>query len=264
MMIIKSHVRGGYRAARDYLKKVGDNERVRVVDMSDPDARNLDDAFRNMWTIGSTTRARTPLHHVSINPYKDERLTNVQVLRICARLEERYGYGKGHHQRVVVEHVKDGRQHFHVMWNRVDLESGRLRWPGHHWLKSKQVAREMETELGLRTPPRNFGRRRAGRVYKVGLKRHRQMRCRRRPIPKATASPVTVARLFRSEQQALLAPRRVRVRRWRGDRRPDEAALKPARYGPVGMTIEELIAWAWENQRSDILAQLGIHVSFDL
>lgn len=29
------------------------------------------------------------------------------------------------------------------------------------------------------------------------------------------------------------------------------------------MAIDELIAWAWENRRADILAQFGICVTFD-
>jgi len=57
-----------------------------------------------------------------------------------------------HHQRVIVEHVKDGRQHFHVIWNRVSLVTGRPVWPGMHWKKSKQICREMEKELGLQSP----------------------------------------------------------------------------------------------------------------
>src|ERR1044071_1596288 len=107
-MIIKSHVRGGYRAAADYLKDVGKNERIRLVEMGDPIAADLDNAFKNMWALASTTRARKPLHHVSVNPFKDERLSDVQVRLICHRLEEKYGYAHGQHQRVIVEHVKDG------------------------------------------------------------------------------------------------------------------------------------------------------------
>ena len=152
-MIIKSHIRGGYRAAANYLKQEGGNETVRLVAISDPDAKSIDDAFRNMWMLGSTTRARKPLHHVSINPMKDERLTDAQALLICGRLEEKYGYRHGEHQGVIVEHVKDGRQHFHVMWHRASLDTGRLVWPGHHWNKSKQAARKMEAELGLKRPP---------------------------------------------------------------------------------------------------------------
>lgn len=151
-MIIKSHVRAGYRAAADYLKDIGENELTRLAEISDPDAKDLDEAFHNMWTVASNTKATKPLHHISINPFKDERLTDKHVLKIVKRCEEKYGYKPNEHQRVIVEHVKDGRQHFHVIWCRVSLSAGKAVWPGHHWKKSKQAAREMEQELGLKRP----------------------------------------------------------------------------------------------------------------
>ena len=98
------------------------------------------------------------MHHISINPFKDERLTDAQVFRIIQRAEEKYRYRPDEHQRIVVEHIKDGRQHFHVMWNRVSLRTGKAVWPGLHWNKSKETAREMERELGLRTPMPRRGR----------------------------------------------------------------------------------------------------------
>jgi len=176
-MIIKSHIRGGYRAAANYLKQEGENEKVRLVEISDPDAKTIDDAFRNMWMLGKTTRAKKPLHHVSINPMKDERLTDEQVFRICQRLEEKYGYTSGHHQRVIVEHIKDGRQHFHVMWHRVSLGTGQVVWPGHHWKKSKQTAREMEIELGLKRPE-------ARRSSRARRTRKRSLKARGKPKPR--------------------------------------------------------------------------------
>lgn len=151
-MIIKSHIRGGYRSAAEYMKEQGQNEKTRLVELSDPSAKNLDQAFQNMWVIASATSCTKPLHHISINPMKGEHLTDKQVLAIVERCEEKYGYKMFHHQRVIVEHVKDGRQHFHVIWNRVSLVSGRAVWPGHHWLKSKEVCREMERKLGLQSP----------------------------------------------------------------------------------------------------------------
>ncbi len=158
-MIIKSHIRGGYRSAAAYMKEQGQNEKTRLVELSDPEAKNLDQAFQKMWEVASCTNSSKQLHHISINPMKDERLTDKQVLAIVERCEEKYGYKLFHHQRVIVEHVKDGRQHFHVIWNRVSLVSGRAVWPGHHWLKSKEVCREMERELGLKTPtPRQHKR----------------------------------------------------------------------------------------------------------
>ncbi|MDD5585337.1 MAG: relaxase/mobilization nuclease domain-containing protein [Alphaproteobacteria bacterium] len=158
-MIIKSHIRGGYRAAADYLKAFGKNEKIRTVEISDMDAKNLDEAFHKMWEVASNSKVKKPLHHISINPFWDERLTKAQVLKIVERCEEKYGYKHGDHQRVIVEHIKDGRQHFHVIWNRVSMATGRAVWPGHHWNKSKQAAREMEAELGLKRPvPRRYKR----------------------------------------------------------------------------------------------------------
>jgi hypothetical protein len=161
-MIIKSHIRGGYRAAADYLKDVGKNEKIRLVEISDPDARNLDEAFHNMWTVACNSKVKKPLHHISINPFKDEGLTDEQVLKIVKRCEEKYGYKPNDHQRVIVEHVLNGRQHFHIIWNRVSMRTGKAVWPGEHWKKSKQAAREMEQELGLKRPvPRRVKKMRA-------------------------------------------------------------------------------------------------------
>jgi hypothetical protein len=267
-MIIKSHVRGGYRAAANYLKQTGDNEKVRLVEFSDSSVKDLDEAFRNMWMVGKTTRARKPLHHVSINPYKDERLADAQVFRICACLEEKYGYRHGDHQRVIVEHVKDGRQHFHVMWNRVSLRTGRPVWPGHHWNKSKQAAREMEVELGLKRP---VARRKKGGMPGV----YKHARPLRRP-GKGNA----ICRRFRAAKQTLLMshprnhlrisrpavmppPRMVSMRRRHSAGKDDQQPEAPI-FVSQPMSREELIAWAWENQRADILALFGIYVTFDL
>ena len=57
-MIIKSHTRGGYRLAAEYLKAIGENETMRLVDISDYDAHDLDEAFYNMWTVASNTYCR--------------------------------------------------------------------------------------------------------------------------------------------------------------------------------------------------------------
>lgn len=180
-MIIKSHIRGGYRSAAEYLKEQGLNEKTRLVEISDPEAKNLDDAFHNMWVVASNTKATKPLHHISINPMKDERLTDKQVLAIVQRCEEKYGYKMFHHQRVIVEHIRDGRQHFHVIWNRVSLMTGRTVWPGEHWKKSKQVCREMERELGLKRPtPKRIRKssyvRKSGGLHRMGGYAHKMGR----------------------------------------------------------------------------------------
>lgn len=157
-MIIKSVIRGGYRSAAENMKEQGKNEKTRLVELSDPSAKNLDDAFHNMWVVASPTKATKPLHHISINPAIGERLTDKQLMRIVEHCEEAFGYKMFHHQRVIVEHIKDGRQHFHVIWNRVSLVTDKAVWPGKDWVKAKQICRDMEKELGLKTPmPRQKG-----------------------------------------------------------------------------------------------------------
>lgn len=240
-MIIKSHIRGGYRAAADYLKNVGKNEAIRLVQITDPDAHNLDEAFKNMWSIASNSKATKPLHHISINPFKDERLTDEQVQKIIARCEEKFGYKSGEHQRVVVEHILDGRQHFHVIWNRVSLETGKAVWPGMHWKKSKQVAREMEKELGLKSPvPR--------RLKNASL----DSICGRRQPPRNIGSYPAVPR---DSQVSILKPVRPIYKK-------PATCEKPATASPMPPTPGGSLSAMCENQRIDFIAACEGRISW--
>ncbi len=208
-----------------------------------------------MWTVASTSRVKKPLHHISINPFKDERLTDEQVLKIVERCEEKYGYKSGNHQRVIVEHIKDERQHFHVMWNRVSLATGKAVWPGHHWKKSKQAAREMEKELGLKCPmPR-----RVKRIWAAIIQSGRKSKYfgRYQTLKSAGALPPKPNQV-RSKPQ----PHKpiIRHRKKRYENIPDSEKMPFRR--PEWETAE-LLAWAWENGRDDVLAEYGIYLQTD-
>jgi hypothetical protein len=259
-LIIKSHVRGGYRAAAAYLKAQGQNEKVRLVEISDPDASNLDEAFQKMWEVASVTKVKKALHHISINPYADERLTKEQVLKIIKRCEEKYGYKEGDHQRVIVEHIKNGRQHFHVVWNRVSLEQGKAIWPGEHWNKSKQAAREMERKLGLKRPVPKWMVR-ARKNHQLNLTRRSQsfkppflgkkpnhfVRWCQEEKPRRTFFPALTAMLRRYYEE--LANSRPRGKK---------------HYPLDPLTARAIrIAEAFKNRRGDLLAMDGIYVEFE-
>ncbi len=271
-MIIKSHIRGGYRAAAEYLKEQGQNEKIRLVEISDPGAKNLDDAFYNMWAIASRTRCTKPLHHISINPMKDERLTDKQILAIVERCEEKYGYKMFHHQRVIVEHIKDGRQHFHVIWNRLSLKTGKPVWPGQHWKKSKQVCREMEKELGLKRPPlrrtrqgtgRRTGKGTVKRKYRAGLKlkTHKGVAIKKADL---NLSALRIPHLYTaSTTQKRSGARLTKVMHTGGKVFLNIPASEKRPFRKSAMERSELLAWAWENGRLDVLAQFGIILSPD-
>jgi hypothetical protein len=246
------------------MKDQGLNEKIRLVEMSDPAAKNLDEAFHNMWVIALSTRCTKPLHHISINPMKGERLTDKQVLAIVERCEQKYGYKMFHHQRVIVEHVKDGRQHFHVIWNRVSLYTGRPVWPGHHWKKSKQVCREMEKELGLQRPTPRSAKHTSTKAASVGK------RSRLSGHYSSLKALRTVANQPRSLLPAISAkpsrPSGVRPLPFLRERRGKDENIpssKKQRFRRPEWESAELLAWAWENGRLDILAQYGIYVSPD-
>ena len=128
-MFIKANMRGGYRQAAAYLKDIGANETSRLITISDPHATNLDEAFQNMWAVASRTKAKKPLLHFSINPYR-ENITDQVAHEIAATYAARCGFDLNIHQWVMVEHVKDGRQHYHVIVNRVSPVTRRCIDPG--------------------------------------------------------------------------------------------------------------------------------------
>ncbi|MFY9286910.1 MAG: relaxase/mobilization nuclease domain-containing protein [Alphaproteobacteria bacterium] len=273
-MIIKSHIRGGYRSAADYLKAQGKNEKVRTVEISDIEAKNLDEAFHNMWALAQDTKVKKPLHHISINPFKDERLTDKQVLKIVERCEQKYGYKTHDHQRVIVEHIKDGRQHFHVFWNRISLTTGKAVWPGLHWNKSKQAAREMEKELGLRRVVSKRMKRARNAVVRGGRSSKIAGRYQRLIKTPAVNCDTAVQKLNKPVQKAKLigflipiqqafqpAMRAITGRRKKRDENTPDSEKLPFRR-PEWETAE-LIAWAFENGRVDILAQYGFDFSTD-
>ena len=266
MIIIKSKLRAGHKHLAKYLKDQGENEKIRLVEISDPLAANLDEAFAHMWTIASASKARVPLHHVSINPEKDERLTQEQMFKVIARCEQKYGYRPGEHQRVVVEHIKDGRMHYHVVWNRVSLRTGKAVKLGQHWNKSKQVAREMEKELGLRPPGYRRLRRarslskRTGRTQKIAGRYKELTIIRRtrgsRPVrPAFGISNLHPKHLFRPVMWFLT--RRGRKKDEENNPNAERRFIRPQ------WESEELLAWAWANGRADILAQFGINLPSD-
>lgn len=277
-MIIKSHIRGGYRDAASYLEDQGKNEKIRTVDISDFDALTLDDALKNMWTVAYNSKVIKALHHISINPCIDERLSDDQVHRIVERCEKKYGYKKHDHQRVIVEHIRKSRQHFHVMWNRVSLSTGQLVRQGFDHIQSIQVAREMEWELGLH------------RLGKLQKKPHHERQCFDPPPQKSTFKKSTSNKNSATSQQEPCRPSHhsfnihalhpKQLFRPVADlltQRPQSSdnttatraqlSRQPELHRPSfrrpEWEYEELLAWAWKHGRIDILTQFGIYLPPD-
>ena len=145
-MIIKGSARAGGAGLAAHLKRTDTNERVAVLELRDVAGTNLDQALREMEALASGTRCKSPLYHANIDPRADERLTPQQWTRAVDALEEKLGFmGQ---PRAVVQHVKDGRAHVHVVWSRIDVDRMRAIPDSHNYRKHEEVSRALEREFG--------------------------------------------------------------------------------------------------------------------
>jgi hypothetical protein len=144
-MIIKGSARkSGAKALADHLGNAKDNEKVNVLSITGTMASTMLEAFQDFEAVASGSRSNRPYYHASISPNRT--LTDEQRDRAIDLLEEKLGL-EGQ-PRVVVEHVKEGRQHWHVVWQRFDLERERMIDYSHNYRRHEEVARQCEREFG--------------------------------------------------------------------------------------------------------------------
>jgi hypothetical protein len=157
-MIIKGKPAGSVGFWSQHLLRTDTNERVEVKEIRGTTADTLPDALREMQAVASGSRCHGNfMYQANINPYADERLTPEQWLIAVDRLEKNLGLED--HPRVVVEHEKEGRQHYHVVWNRVDSDTLKVRDITGNYYAHDRTARELEAEFGLQRAPRVLGER---------------------------------------------------------------------------------------------------------
>src|SRR5271155_2786172 len=131
-MIIKGNPAGSVAFWSKHLLRDDTNERVEVKEIGGLLAQDVPAALREMKAIAAQSRCRGNfMYQANINPREGEHLTPDQWKEAVDTLEQNLGL-EGH-QRVVVEHVKHGRQHCHVIWNRVDVETLKVADMGGNW-----------------------------------------------------------------------------------------------------------------------------------
>lgn len=115
-MILKGSCRANCADLATHLMNGYDNERVELGEVRGTIADDLHGAFAEIEAIASGTRAQKPLFSLSVNPY--EALTREQYFEAIDAIESRLGLTG--QPRAVVFHEKDGREHCHVVWSRID------------------------------------------------------------------------------------------------------------------------------------------------
>ena len=144
-MVIKGNARGSAGFLAAHLMRRDTNERAEVMELRGMAATDLRGGLRELEAIGlHCTSTKRPLYHASISP--DGALTPGQRAAAIDRLEAALGFTG--QPRAVVEHEKEGRTHWHVVWSRVDVERRRAIRMDHNYRKHEEVARELERAFG--------------------------------------------------------------------------------------------------------------------
>jgi hypothetical protein len=145
-MIIKGTSRAGPAALAAHLGNAEKNERVEVLETRGTVAEDLRGALVELDAYAVGTRCQKSLYHAALSPEPPHRLTPEQRTEAVNALEEKLGLTG--HSRVVVMHEKEGREHIHVVWSRIDLAEMRSVSDSHNYRKHEEVARDLERRFG--------------------------------------------------------------------------------------------------------------------
>lgn len=153
-MILKGNQRGGGQQLAAHLLNSFDNERVEVAELRGAIARDLSGAFGEWYAHSRATKCKKYLYSLSLNPDQTQgALSREQYLDLIARTERSLKLVD--QPRAVVFHVKEGREHCHVVWSRIDIAAEKIRSVqiAHDRLKLRRVVQSFAREHGLKLPP---------------------------------------------------------------------------------------------------------------
>lgn len=147
-MILKGNQRKGGADLATHLSNEFDNERVVIAQVRGTVADTLHGAFAEIEAVASGTRCKEPFYSLAINPSAP--LTRDQYMAAIDHIEDRLGLTG--QPRAVVFHTKHGREHCHVAWSRIDLDSMKAIPMNHDRMKLRTCARELAHAYGLTLP----------------------------------------------------------------------------------------------------------------
>ena len=133
-----------------------DNELMEVAEVRGAIAQDLHGAFAE-WELQARalTQCRNYLYSLSVNPDPAQgELTREQYFDYIDRTEQELGLSG--QPRAIIFHIKDGREHCHVVWSRIDTDNGKAIQIAFDRQKLMMVTREFAREQGLSLPDGYF------------------------------------------------------------------------------------------------------------
>ncbi|MFZ6047415.1 relaxase/mobilization nuclease domain-containing protein [Pseudomonas sp. CR3202] len=152
-MIPFASQRGSGQDLATHLLNAYDNELAEIADLRGALAHDLHGAFKEWQVQAETlTRCEKYLYSLSINPDPAQGpLTRDQYMDYIRRAEDTLGLGD--QPRAIVFHIKDGREHCHVVWSRIDADHEKAVHLAFDRDKLMRVTRGFARDHGLSLPP---------------------------------------------------------------------------------------------------------------
>lgn len=151
-MIAKGTTHNNGARLAEYLIHSKEGEKAEIFELRGFAEDDVVNAFRSVHVMADATRCENPFYHCQIRTPDGETLTKEQWLEVAQRIEDRLGLTD--QPRAVAFHDKDGHEHMHVAWSRIDEERMVAKELNFDHLKLKDLCREIERDMGL-IPVRN-------------------------------------------------------------------------------------------------------------
>jgi hypothetical protein len=148
-VIISGIQTGNTRWLAAHLQNAADNELIDVVEVTGTVATDIDGALAEFDAIASGTKATEGVYAAFINPPVP--LTRAQYLRAIDHIAGILGLTG--QPRIVLFHIKKGREHCHIVWSRIDALRMRAIHLAHDRQKLRRCAKELAAEFGTILPP---------------------------------------------------------------------------------------------------------------
>ena len=149
-MILKGNQRAGGTQMAKHLLNSGQNEHVRVHEVSGFIASDVLGALNEAYALSKGTQCRQFMYALSLSPPEEEKVPVAVFENALERVEKKLGL-EGQ-PRVVVFHEKEGRRHAHCVWSRIDTENMKAINISHPKLKLNDIAKSLYLEHGWKMP----------------------------------------------------------------------------------------------------------------
>lgn len=174
-MIIKASQRGGAKQLALHLMS-GENEHVRIHEVSGASAENIQGALHEMYAVSKATKCKKFLLSVSLNPPEDQAVPAKVFEDALTRIEKELKL-EGQ-PRCVVFHEKEGRRHAHCVWSRIDTDSMKAIKLDYYKKRLNGIAKELFLENGWELP-KGFDDARLRNPHNFTLEEWQQAKCAR-------------------------------------------------------------------------------------